>query len=134
MVDISKEALRIIFNQNYLILVQAFNQSDISLFKYVYICYVFVHIFICTLMSFLEFKEGFFFYFSKQTLVIEQILIDMDELLSTDSRFLLGSWLEQAKTKATNDEEKTIYEWNARNQITLWGLNTTEIVCFFLFN
>jgi len=36
--------------------------------------------------------------------------------------------------KATNVEEKSLYEWNARNQITLWGLNTTEIVSLFLLD
>ncbi|HBO44382.1 MAG TPA: hypothetical protein DD670_10705 [Planctomycetaceae bacterium] len=34
---------------------------------------------------------------------------------------LLGPWLADAKRWATNDEERRLYEWNARNIITLWG-------------
>ena len=40
-----------------------------------------------------------------------------------NKNFLLGPWLESAKALATNDGEKKIYEFNARNQITLWGPN-----------
>ena len=34
---------------------------------------------------------------------------------------MLGPWLEAAKALATNEEEARLYEFNARNQITLWG-------------
>lgn len=50
-----------------------------------------------------------------------QVMDDLDTLLATQEAFLLGRWLEDAKRWATNDEERTLYEWNARNQITLWG-------------
>ena len=56
-------------------------------------------------------------------LVFIDLLKDMEEILSTNKNFLLGPWLESAKALATNDEEKKIYEFNARNQITLWGPN-----------
>lgn len=46
---------------------------------------------------------------------------DMDELLATRREFMLGPWLADAKRWATNDAERKLYEWNARNQITLWG-------------
>jgi alpha-N-acetylglucosaminidase len=45
----------------------------------------------------------------------------MDDLLSTRKDFLLGNWLEAAKSWGTNNEEKKLYEKNARNLITLWG-------------
>ena len=45
----------------------------------------------------------------------------MDILLGTDDHFLLGDWLESAKALGTNEDEKNLYEYNARNQITLWG-------------
>jgi alpha-N-acetylglucosaminidase len=48
-------------------------------------------------------------------------MTDLDTLLATQEAFLLGRWLEDAKRWATNAEERTLYEWNARNQITLWG-------------
>ena len=52
----------------------------------------------------------------------------MDELLGSDWRFLLGNWLEDAKNKASNNQERELYEKNARIQITLWGENSTNVV------
>jgi len=49
------------------------------------------------------------------------LLRDLDELLGTREEFLLGRWLADATRWATNEEERRLYEWNARNQITLWG-------------
>lgn len=46
---------------------------------------------------------------------------DLDLLLATRREFLLGDWLEQAKRWGLTEEERRHYEWNARNQITLWG-------------
>ena len=46
---------------------------------------------------------------------------DVDRLLATRREFLLGKWIADAKRWATNDEERRLYEWNARNLITLWG-------------
>ncbi|MGD0089048.1 MAG: alpha-N-acetylglucosaminidase, partial [Planctomycetota bacterium] len=46
---------------------------------------------------------------------------DVDKLLATREELLLGKWLADAKRWAANDEEKRIYEWNARTIITLWG-------------
>jgi alpha-N-acetylglucosaminidase len=49
------------------------------------------------------------------------LLRDLDELLATRREFLLGPWLADARRWAANDEERRLYEWNARNLITLWG-------------
>lgn len=46
---------------------------------------------------------------------------DLDELLATRREFLLGPWLADAKGWATNERERRLYEFNARNLITLWG-------------
>lgn len=51
------------------------------------------------------------------------LLNDLDTLLASDSHFLLGNWLEAAKRLGYTDQEKKLYEYNARNQITLWGPN-----------
>lgn len=51
------------------------------------------------------------------------LLNDMDSLLGTHNDFLLGNFLEGAKAMALNDAERKQYEFNARNQITLWGPN-----------
>lgn len=49
------------------------------------------------------------------------LMRDTDELLATREEFLLGSWLADARYWGNTDEEKRHYEWNARNQVTLWG-------------
>ena len=52
-----------------------------------------------------------------------ELLADLEFVLATDARFMLGGWTEMAKAIGTTDEEKALYEYNARNQITLWGPN-----------
>ncbi|XP_055885220.1 alpha-N-acetylglucosaminidase-like isoform X4 [Biomphalaria glabrata] len=52
---------------------------------------------------------------------ITNLLADLDHLLSSNERFLLGPWIADAKSWATDDNESKLYEYNARNQITLWG-------------
>lgn len=51
----------------------------------------------------------------------QSIYSDLDDLLHGDEQFLLGKWLENAKSLATNPLERKQYEHNARNQITIWG-------------
>ena len=52
---------------------------------------------------------------------------DLDELLATRDEFLLGKWLEDAKRWAVTDDQRKLYEWNARNLITLWGRNDSVL-------
>ncbi|XP_067002002.2 alpha-N-acetylglucosaminidase isoform X3 [Anabrus simplex] len=49
------------------------------------------------------------------------LLEDLELLLASNKDFLLGTWLNSAKAKGTTPLEKELYEYNARNQITLWG-------------
>lgn len=51
----------------------------------------------------------------------ELLLSDLERILQTNDRFLLGNWLESAKNLATSDHEMKQNEFNARNQITIWG-------------
>jgi alpha-N-acetylglucosaminidase len=81
-----------------------------------------------------------------------ELIVDIDTLLASDDNFLLGTWLESAKSLAiTEDERKQVvshpssilflclvnpliclaelsfsyqYEWNARTQVTMWYDNT----------
>lgn len=55
------------------------------------------------------------------TILFQALLEDIDRLLRTDKHFLLGRWLESAKVLAETSLERHKYEYNARNQITLWG-------------
>ena len=52
------------------------------------------------------------------------ILTDLDTLLATDTNFLLGHWLIEARESApenASEEVLNLIEFNARNQITMWG-------------
>lgn len=46
---------------------------------------------------------------------------DCERLLAGNEHFLVGNWIEMARNKAQNAEERKLYEFNARNLITLWG-------------
>eukprot|EP01123_Difflugia_compressa_P014230 TRINITY_DN715_c0_g1_i2.p1 TRINITY_DN715_c0_g1~~TRINITY_DN715_c0_g1_i2.p1 ORF type:complete len:538 (-),score=68.55 TRINITY_DN715_c0_g1_i2:92-1501(-) len=52
---------------------------------------------------------------------LTEIIDYAERLLASNPNFLLGNWIEDAKSWAKNDNERSIYEFNARNQITLWG-------------
>jgi len=49
------------------------------------------------------------------------LLLKQDSLLATRSEFRVGRWIQQALQRGTTMEEKHLYEWNARVQITTWG-------------
>jgi alpha-N-acetylglucosaminidase len=48
---------------------------------------------------------------------------DIDKFLATRSEFMLGKWIDDARSWAANDAEKTCYEKNAGTIITIWGGN-----------
>jgi len=54
------------------------------------------------------------------------LLRDLDQLAGTREEFLLGRWIADARRWGTTDAERRLYEWNARNIITLWGTKCTE--------
>lgn len=53
--------------------------------------------------------------------LVYDLLPELDRLLSSDSHFLLGVWLENARSMGLDEKEAQLYDLNARNQITLWG-------------
>ena len=59
--------------------------------------------------------------FKKQSSLFLELILDQDRLLSTRKEFLLGTWLKDAKSHGNTQQEKALYEWNARVQITTWG-------------
>lgn len=59
--------------------------------------------------------------FDKYSSQFLELIDDMDKLVATRKDFLLGRWLASAKSCATNQQEKNLYERNARDLITLWG-------------
>ena len=50
-----------------------------------------------------------------------ELVLLQDELLATRKEFRVGNWINQARALGNNQEEKDLYEWNARVQITTWG-------------
>lgn len=49
-------------------------------------------------------------------------LLDLqNELLSVRPEFCVATYLNAARSLGTTQEEKDLYEWNARTQITIWG-------------
>jgi alpha-N-acetylglucosaminidase len=59
-----------------------------------------------------------FSYYSRRFL---GLLDDMDRLLATRKDFLLGPWIADARRWGKTEEEKRLYERNARDLVTLWG-------------
>jgi len=57
---------------------------------------------------------------------VKTLLRDLDDLVGTRPEFLLGRWIADARRWGTTDAERQLYEWNARNIITLWGTKCTE--------
>lgn len=52
------------------------------------------------------------------------LLSDLDRVLATNDNFLLSRWVGEARSWATSvnaSSTVSFYEYNARNQITLWG-------------
>ncbi|HEY0174956.1 MAG TPA: alpha-N-acetylglucosaminidase C-terminal domain-containing protein, partial [Pedobacter sp.] len=49
------------------------------------------------------------------------LMDDMDALLNTRKDFLLGKWITEARANGITEKEKNLYEFNARDLVTLWG-------------
>ena len=50
-----------------------------------------------------------------------RLLLCQDRLLATRPEFRVGRWIEQARSVGQTPQERDLYEWNARVQITTWG-------------
>jgi alpha-N-acetylglucosaminidase len=49
------------------------------------------------------------------------LLSDLDDLLSSHRSYLLGNWISSARAWGEDATESDLMDYNARNQITLWG-------------
>lgn len=59
--------------------------------------------------------------FSKAADQFLGLILDLDEMLSTHEQFLFGRWIDDARKKGKDPEEKKLLEWNASTQVTLWS-------------
>lgn len=46
---------------------------------------------------------------------------DLETILLTHEHFLFGRWVKEARSAATTTSDRDLFEYNLRNQITLWG-------------
>lgn len=51
-----------------------------------------------------------------------ELLDVQDSLLASRPEFMVGSWIESARSCGADEAERDLYEYNARVQITTWGL------------
>lgn len=58
---------------------------------------------------------------------MDDLLLDMDRLLSTHYSFSLGKWINDARSWGVGDKEKMYYEENARCLLTVWGQKATQL-------
>ncbi|KAG1689557.1 Alpha-N-acetylglucosaminidase [Nymphon striatum] len=49
------------------------------------------------------------------------VLVDLETILATNKHFLLGTWVQSARSMSDDVKEQDFYEMNAKNQISLWG-------------
>ena len=67
------------------------------------------------------FKSGDIELFESASRRFLELIMLQDELLATRPEFKVGSWIESARRLGKTEDEKNLYEWNARVQITTWG-------------
>lgn len=65
--------------------------------------------------------------FNQYTSEFLELLDDMDKLLNTHPDFMLGKWIQDARNWGQTEEEKNLYEFNARDLVTLWGDQNSEL-------
>ncbi len=75
--------------------------------------------------SFSFFERNISIVFSAQSTILIDILADIEMVLASDSRFLLGNWIQDALQFAQTEEEIHFYNFNAKLQVSIWGTNYT---------
>jgi alpha-N-acetylglucosaminidase len=64
----------------------------------------------------------------KQINIFLRIMDDQDRLLATQTEFLLGKWIDDARNFGNNPASKAYYEKGARVLITTWGNEGNKII------
>jgi alpha-N-acetylglucosaminidase len=65
--------------------------------------------------------------FKKHSKEFIQLIDDLDTLLGTHRDFLFGKWVNDARSWGADNNEKDLYEFNARDLVTLWGDQESEL-------
>ena len=59
--------------------------------------------------------------FTRAATLLLELIRDVNTVLNTNERFMLGPWIADARSWGQDAEESDRMEFNARNQVTLWG-------------
>ena len=58
---------------------------------------------------------------------MDDLILDVDRLLSCSPLFSMGKWIKDAKDCAASEDEKNYYEENSRGIVTVWGQKDTQL-------
>ena len=72
-------------------------------------------------------RGSFYQYFEDKNDLFLTLIDELEKLLGTRKEFLLGRWLGDARRMGKTQEEKNLYEHNARNLIGCWGDRTYSL-------
>lgn len=67
------------------------------------------------------YREGDYETLHQIEATMTSLMDDTDKILATESAFLVGRWIKDARAIGTTEEDKDYFESNARNIITTWG-------------
>ncbi|TKG93883.1 alpha-N-acetylglucosaminidase [Puteibacter caeruleilacunae] len=56
-----------------------------------------------------------------------ELIADQDQLLSSIESLTLSNWISDARDRGTNDQEKDLFEFNARTQVTTWSFKNSNL-------
>jgi len=65
--------------------------------------------------------------FDKWSQILLNTILDTDTIVLTQKMWLVGKWIADARAWGTTPAEVAQYEFNARNQLTLWGPQTSVL-------
>ncbi|CAF1422691.1 unnamed protein product, partial [Rotaria sordida] len=111
------------------LLVNASNELNSDLFRYDLVDitkeilqYKFVNVYIQFMSAY---NQSDLYDVSTQAAILVDILTDIELVLASDRRFLLGNWIQDALQFAQNEENIHFYNFNAKLQVSIWGNNYT---------
>ncbi|GMY22451.1 alpha-N-acetylglucosaminidase isoform X4 [Fagus crenata] len=114
LVDLTRQVLSKLANQEYLDAVIAFPQKDLKALN--------LHS-----KKFIQIIKDIDILLLFCSLSISLFSLSLLILNTSDDNFLLGTWFKSANKLAKNPHELRQYEWNARTQVTMWFDNTRTI-------
>jgi len=59
--------------------------------------------------------------FDRASKIFTELLQDQEEIVRSRPEFLMGRWIDDARSIGTTDREKEALEWSVRNILTTWG-------------